>query len=99
MDKARIASELGIDVQVYEELLNDYISDMHLGLQQLEELLQNGEDPESVKKLALRLKGMSDNMHLNTIAKEFEEFIQNDDANRVALLKKIKTQIDSIERA
>ena len=99
VDKARIASELGIDVQVYEELLNDYISDMHLGLQQLEELLQNGEDPESVKKLALRLKGMSDNMHLNTIAKEFEEFIQNDDANRVALLKKIKTQIDSIERA
>ena len=98
LDKERIASELGIDVEVYEDLLDDYVSDMHLGLQQLEEMLSGGDDPNSVQKLALRLKGMSDNMHLHTIAKEFEEFIQNDDADKVPLLKKIKTQIDSIER-
>ena len=96
IDKAHIASELGIDVAAYEELLGDYVSDMHGGLAQLEEAVANGDD-ESAKKLALRLKGMSDNMHLNTIAEEFERFIKDDEADRAALLKKIKMQIDSIE--
>ena len=96
IDKTHIAKELGIDVAAYEELLGDYVSDMHGGLAQLEEAVANG-DNESAKKLALRLKGMSDNMHLSAIAEEFERFIKGDEADRVALLKKIKMQIDSIE--
>ncbi len=96
IDKTHIANELGIDVAAYEELLGDYVSDMHGGLAQLEEAVANG-DNESAKKLALRLKGMSDNMHLSAIAEEFERFIKGDEADRVALLKKIKMQIDSIE--
>ena len=96
IDKTHVASELGIDVEAYEELLGDYVSDMHGGLAQLEEALKSG-DNESANKLALRLKGMSDNMHLGAIADEFERFIKDDEADRAALLKKIKMQIDSIE--
>lgn len=96
IDKTHVASELGIDVEAYDELLGDYVSDMHGGLAQLEEALENG-DNESAKKLALRLKGMSDNMHLGVIADEFEHFIKDDEADRAAILKKIKMQIDSIE--
>lgn len=96
IDKEHIASELGIDPEAYDELLEDYVSDMHGGLAQLEEALTNG-DNESAKKLALRLKGMSDNMHLSTIAGELEHFIKDDEADKSALLKKIKMQIDSIE--
>ena len=98
IEKERIASELGIDVEVYEELLGDYLSDVHAGLQQLQQLLAEGADQSRVNRLALRLKGMSDNMHLNAIAKEFEEFIQDGNADKAVLIEKIKTQLDSIER-
>ena len=96
IDKEHIASELGIDPEAYDELLGDYVSDMHGGLAQLEEAIESGDD-ESAKKLALRLKGMSDNMHLNDIAEELEHFIKDEAANKGALVKKIKMQIDSIE--
>lgn len=97
LDKEHIASELGIDIEVYEELLGDYVSDMHGGLAQLEEAIANGDD-ESAKKLAVRLKGMSDNMHLGMIAEELERFIKDESTDRAASLNKIKTEIDSIER-
>ena len=96
IDKLHIASELGIEIEVYEELLVDYISDMQGGLVQLEEAVEKGES-ESAQKLAFRLKGMSDNMHLEPIAKELEHFIKDEGADKTAILKKIKTQIDSIE--
>ena len=96
IDKLHIASELGIEIEVYEELLVDYISDMQGGLVQLEEAVEKGES-ESAQKLAFRLKGMSDNMRLEPIAKELEHFIKDEGADKTAILKKIKTQIDSIE--
>lgn len=96
IDKGHIARELGIDVEAYDELLGDYVSDMHGGLVQLEEAIKSGDD-ESAKKLALRLKGMSDNMHLSDISEELERFIKDDTANKVALVKKIIIQIDSIK--
>ena len=96
IDKEHIASELGIDVATYEELLDDYVSDMQGGLVQLEDAVANGE-LGSAKKLALRLKGMSDNMHLERIAKDLERFIKDDQADKTTLLQKIKIEIDSIE--
>ncbi len=97
IDKNHIAGELGVDVSVYEELLGDYISDMYGGLAQLEEAVANDEK-ESANKLAIRLKGMSDNMHLGMIAAELEHFIKDETADKAALLRKIKAQIESIER-
>ncbi len=97
IDKRRIASELGIDIEVFEELLDDYVNDMEAGLLQLEELLAKKEQ-SSAKKLALRLKGMSDNMHMSAVAEEFEHFIKDENEDKAMLLQKIKAQINSIER-
>ena len=97
VDTKQAASRIGIDRQMYEELLKDYIDDMQEGIAQLQELLASRDD-ERTKQLALRLKGMSDNMHLEQIAKELEKFIKTEGANRDVLLKTIQAQINTIER-
>ncbi|SFV57841.1 MJ0042 family finger-like protein [hydrothermal vent metagenome] len=92
-----ISSKMGIAPNLYEELFSDYISDMQEGISQLEELLISG-NKEAIDKLALRLKGMSENMYIDIVAKELEEFITREDSQRVELLNRVKRQIDSIKR-
>ncbi len=96
-DKALIAAELGIDVNTYNELLQDYIEDIKSALPQLQKAIEEKET-EVVQKIALRLKGMSDNMHITEMAKKFEKLFQEGLERAEELVEKIEDEINSIER-
>ncbi len=97
VDKGQLASELGIDPQTYTELLEDYLTDVSVGLDQLNESISL-QDEDSMKKLAIRLKGMSDNMRLKEIASLFEKLASDADANKEAIVEEIRNKIDSIKK-
>ena len=95
IDKEHAASELGIDTAAYEELLGDYVTDAKMAIEQMEQALTEGDD-ENLKRLAIRLKGMSENMHLTEITKNLERLVTEQDADKASLIASIKQQIDSI---
>ena len=97
LDKAHIAAELGIDLNTYNELLHDYIEDIKSALPQLQKAIEEKET-EVVQKIALRLKGMSDNMHITVMAEKFEKLFQEGLERAEELVEKIEDEINSIER-
>ncbi len=97
LDKAHIAAELGIELNTYNELLHDYIEDIKSALPQLQKAIEEKET-EVVQKIALRLKGMSDNMHITVMAEKFEKLFQEGLERAEELVEKIEDEINSIER-
>ncbi len=97
IDKNQASKEMGIDVATYEQLLHDYLEDVKVTLDELRQNFQNG-NSEQAKKLALRLKGMSENMHIDALAKDFETILTDESADVMQLLEIIKEKVDSIDR-
>ncbi|MDQ7043210.1 MAG: Hpt domain-containing protein [Sulfurimonas sp.] len=73
--KELIANEIGIDLQSFNELFDDYIQEST----QLHKFIQdalNNDDIETCKNSALKLKGMGDNMRLTSLSDELTNIIQ-----------------------
>ena len=97
LNKEQVIAEMGINEDAYSVLLKDYTADLSLGVEQLQECVQAG-DSECIKKLSLRLKGMSDNMRIAEISQQFEEILSNQGADNSAILTDIVKKLNSIER-
>lgn len=94
IDKEKIARELGLDTDTYNELLKDFVSDTIADIAKLQDAVAQN-DEAMLKRYALRLKGMSDNMHLKELSNDFETLFKSSD-DKAALLESIKQKIDSI---
>lgn len=87
--KQNIANEIGLDQESFNELFQDYI----LEAKELSSsIAQAIEDADSVKwkYLAMKLKGMGDNMRIKDCKKNLEVLINSDD---VPLAKSANTQV------
>ncbi len=96
IDKAAAAQEMGIDLEIYEELLEDYKRDVSESVEELREFIATGKTEEAQKTL-LRLKGMSENMQLHEIAKLFERLLTNGEGDEETLLHTIEQKLKSIK--
>ena len=96
IDKQIAAKELGLDIQTYEEMLGYFVNDAIVDMAQLQAAsLQNND--KKMKHYALRLKGMSDNMHLKELSSDFEALIRGS-KTKDGLIESIKRKLDSISR-
>lgn len=95
-NKASVASEIGLDLDSFNELFEGYLDESSRILKAFDTAILN-EDLEMCKKIAFNLKGMSDNMRLNEISKALEAIITASDIDSVSSsVSFIKEQIASI---
>jgi len=73
-DKKKTAREIGIDQESFDELFEDYLLDASDFSSNIEDAI-NKKDQEQWKKEAIKLKGMSDNMRINTFTSELETLL------------------------
>jgi HPt (histidine-containing phosphotransfer) domain-containing protein len=96
--KADAAKKIGIDEESFNELFNDFILESNQLFQTITEALNNS-DLETVKKEALKFKGMSDNMRFTEFSDELTVLIQNSDEETLkATLNKIDSTLKKITK-
>jgi HPt (histidine-containing phosphotransfer) domain-containing protein len=88
-DKDLIANDIGLDIESFNELFNDYIKEAN----ELSETIIQSADNNDIticKSLAIKLKGMSENMRIYKLDSELNEIINTTSTD------KIKEAVESI---
>lgn len=70
-DKKKIAHEIGLDVESFNELFEDYLAEANEIIKEMDKAVQKG-NLSGCKGAAIKLKGMSDNMRIH----EFDRFLE-----------------------
>jgi hypothetical protein len=95
LNKIELSSQMGIEQTALDEIFEDYIVDTTLGLEQLRDCIKEN-DKECVSKLAIRLKGMSDNMRFEPISESFERLLADNSSNKLDIVENISKMINNI---
>lgn len=70
-DKKKIAHEIGLDLESFNELFEDYLAETSEIIKEMDKAIQKG-DLSGCKSAAIKIKGMSDNMRIH----EFDAYLQ-----------------------
>lgn len=81
-NKKMAANEIGLDYESFNELFRNYLQESDRLVKMIESAVMNNDLP-MCKKVALNLKGMSDNMRLDNISKELESIVSASDLDVV----------------
>jgi len=96
--KEEVASEIGLDSETFNELFNDFITEGKLSIQTMDDALAQ-DNFAKLSQEAVKLKGMSDNMRINSFNKELDILINNSEKNEmIDALKSIEAIIEKISR-
>jgi len=79
-DKVLVANEIGINLEVFNELFEDYISEASKACNDISIAIENN-DTSAWQKSAIKLKGMSDNMRVHDIVAELKSIIHTSDVD------------------
>ena len=80
--KELAANEIGIDQESFDELYDDYIQELNLSTQSMKTAVSNG-DFKACQYEALKLKGMSENMRIDSFRSELETLINSSDKQEI----------------
>ena len=95
-DKSKIADEIGLDKESFDELFQDYTDESKNLISTLQTSINNN-NPDNWKYSAVKLKGMSDNMRINNFTSELEVLINtNDKTDAQDTLNKIQVTLSQI---
>ncbi len=96
-DKELIANDIGLDIDSFNELFNDYIKEAKELSQTILDSANNNDLP-ICKSLASKLKGMSENMRIHKLDSELEAIIGTSDTNLInESVNTIQTKLAQIE--
>ena len=96
--KEKIANEIGLDMDSFNDLFDEFIKEAHTILTKIDDALAT-QDYKALKQLALKLKGMSDNMRIQTFTKELDLLIHSTDENAFAkAVNEIKNRLTIISK-
>ncbi|MDD2652462.1 MAG: Hpt domain-containing protein [Sulfurimonas sp.] len=70
-DKKKIAHEIGLDLESFNELFEDYLAETSEIIKEMDKAIQKG-DLSGSKSAAIKIKGMSDNMRIH----EFDTYLE-----------------------
>ncbi len=79
-DKQKVAHEIGIDMESFNELFKDYIFETKMIKEAIEEAINNN-DASRWNAAASKLQGMSEHMRLNLFEEELNILANTDNAN------------------
>jgi HPt (histidine-containing phosphotransfer) domain-containing protein len=88
-DKELIANDIGIDMNSFNELFDDYIKESKELIQTISQSADNN-DLTICKNLASKVKGMSENMRIHKLDLDLDDIINTTDTN------KIKTSVENL---
>lgn len=96
--KEKIANEIGLDLESFNELFDEFVNEAHIIFTKINDAVANN-DYETVKKQALKLKGMSDNMRMHAFTDELETLIHSTDKEAISqALNKIDNVLTTIPK-
>lgn len=96
--KEKIANEIGLDIASFNELFHDYISEANLLLQEMKDAAQEG-DFDLLKSEIMKLKGMSENMRVNSFNDELNTLINTTDKEEaIKYIEKVSTIIKQLSK-
>ena len=95
-NKNTIANEIGIDIDDFNNLFNDFINESKALCNSINKSINNNE-PEAWKRSAIKFKGMSDNMRIYEFSPDLNSLIHTKDAQMAKKsLNKIATKLKQI---
>lgn len=96
-NREEVANAIGLDIDTFNELFNDYIIDAEELLNAMQKLIES-DDLIHLKKHIVKLEGMNKNMRIDSFSKELQSLLDtpNQEVAREALAK-INTQISSMK--
>ena len=94
--KTEVAQEIGIDLDSFNELLEDYKQESQITLNSLEEIYKQG-DMEKYQLELTKFKGMTDNMRIKDFLHDLE-ILENphNEQSLVKTIQHIQTMIEAI---
>ena len=69
--KEKVANEIGLDIESFKELFNDYIYETNILIKEMQDASKNN-NFDLVNFEVMKLKGMSENMRINSFNSELE---------------------------
>jgi HPt (histidine-containing phosphotransfer) domain-containing protein len=75
-----IANEIGIDIESFNELFDDFIDESQVKCKQIRDAISN-ENSDLWKVKAMKLKGMSENMRITELSHELDTIIKSSDSS------------------
>ena len=91
-DKAQVANDIGLDIESFNELFEDYLEEAKELIEALS-IAINTQELSTCKNEALKLKGMSDNMRIGSFSEALETLINSSD------IQELQDALDSIKTA
>ena len=96
-DKELIASDIGLDIDSFNELFDDYMKEAKELSQTIMQSADNN-DLTICKSLASKLRGMSENMRIHKLDSELESIINTSDTTKIKdAVNMIQTKLTQIE--
>ena len=98
-DKELIANDIGLDIDSFNELFDDYMKEAK---ELSETIIQSADNNDLTicKSLASKLKGMSENMRIHKLDSELEDIINTSDTNQIKnAVNTIQTKLAQIQNA
>ena len=86
--KEKVANEIGIDLEIFNELFEDYIDETNIVVQEIENASKNN-NFDLIHFEIRKFKGMNENMRINSFDNELEALLQT--TNQEESLKLIHT--------
>ena len=74
--KEKIANEIGLDIESFNELFHDYIDETRVLTKEMQEAASIG-DIELLQSEVMKLKGMSDNMRITSLNSEIDALMHS----------------------
>jgi len=97
--KEKIANEIGLDITSFNELFEDYIQESNLLVDEMRDAADNG-NFDLLKSEIMKLKGMSDNMRINSFNSELDALMHSTDKEESAqLIDSIKLILNQLSKA
>ena len=96
--KEKVASEIGLDLESFHELFQDFVQESHAILAKIEDAITTG-DYTTSRRQAIKLKGMSDNMRMHAFTNELKILIDSKDKDAsIQALKNIEKILAKISK-
>lgn len=98
-DKKRIAHDIGLDINSFNELFDDYISETKELVKSMSTSVEKN-DLYGCRSAAIKLKGMSENMRIHDFDNSLEAIINSSDTSGLNdLVKKVTSKLNLISKA
>ena len=96
--KSKVANEIGLDTEIFNELFDDFIDETRVLTNEMQEAVSIG-DFDLLKSEVMKLKGMSENMRINSFNNELSALMHSTNSQEsLKLIDKIHDILEELSK-